>query len=415
MIANTSDRARLLMEQRRYREAEKELQKSLTIDPNNSDTLALLSICKSEDKKFEEAEKLIQTAISIDPSNPFLIYVFSKLLYDQDKLSDAEKNIREAILLNPFSADFFGLLSAIYLQRKEWERGLEYANKGLEISPDHLSCLNLRSTALIKLDRKEDSYNTIHEALHYDPQNAFTHANLGWGLLEKGDHKKSLDHFKKALQIDPQLEFAKAGLVEALKARYFIYRIFLKYAFWIGNLKGKAQYGILIGFYIGSRILRGIAASNPSLEPFIMPIIFLYILFAVTTWIIGPLTNLFLRLNIYGRYALSSKEIMTSNFVGISLLIGAISFLTYFIAGNELFLYLGIFGVSMMIPLSSMLSPLKKKGKTILIAYTAALGLAGITGLILFSLGNPNSEIFATIYLVGIAIYQWVANAVMIK
>lgn len=415
MISNTSDRARLLIEQRRYREAEKELQKNLATDPNNTDTLSMLSICKSQDKQYQEAEKLIKIAISIDPSHPYLIYIFAKVLYDQDKFTEAEKTIKEAILLDPYNADFFGLLSAIYLNRKEWEKGLEYANKGLEISPDHLSCLNLRSTALIKLNRKEDSYTTIQEALHYDPQNAFTHANLGWGLLEKGDHKKSLDHFKKALQIDPQLEFAKAGLVEALKARYLIYRLFLKYAFWIGNLKGKAQYGILIGFYLGSRVLRGVAESYPSLEPFIMPVIFLYILFAVTTWIINPLTNLFLRLNVYGRYALSNKEITTSNFVGTSLVLAAIAFVVYFLVPDDLYLYAGIFGLSMMIPLSSMLGPDKKKGRLILIAYTSSLALIGCTGLFLFATGSSYSFMFGTIYIVGVAIYQWVANAVIIR
>ena len=29
-----------------------------------------------------------------------------------------------------------------------------------------------------------------------DPNNSYTHANYGWGLLEKGNHKKALEHFK---------------------------------------------------------------------------------------------------------------------------------------------------------------------------------------------------------------------------
>jgi Tfp pilus assembly protein PilF len=415
MKTNTIERARLLIEQQRYREAEKELQKNLSSDPNNTDILSLLSICKSEEKKYDEAEKLIKIAISLDPANPYLIYGYSKVLFDQEKFIEAEKYIREAIRLEPQNADFFGLLAAIYLNKKEWEKALEFANKGLKISPDHITCLNLRSTALLKRNKKEDSYATISEALNYDPNNAITHANLGWGLLEKGEHKKALEHFKKSLQIDPQSEFAKEGLVEALKARHFIYRLFLKYVFWIGNLKGKAQWGILIGFYAGSKLLKSIAASNPSLKPFIMPVVFLYILFAISTWIIGPFTNLFLRLNIYGRYALSRTEILASDFVGASLLIGISAFITYFFIPQDIFFMTGIFGLSMMIPFASMLVPENKKRKLILISYTSALGMIGITALFLTFIGNASNSTFGIIYFVGIILYQWVANAVMTR
>jgi tetratricopeptide (TPR) repeat protein len=415
MISNSIERARLLLEQNRYKEAERELKKDLEADPNNPDVLSLLSICKSADKNYKEAEALIKSAISLDPANPYLTYILAKIYFDQERFNEAEKHIREAIKTDPYNADFFGLLSAIYLNQKEWVKGLEMADRGLEISPDDLTCLNLRSTALIKLDKKTESYDTIHQALNYDPENALTHTNMGWGLLEKGEHKKALDHFKKALQIDPNLDFAKHGLIEALKARYWIYRMFLKYAFWIGNMKGGAQWAVIIGFYIGSKIVRSVAQSNPSLKPFLMPLIFLYLLFAISTWIIGPISNLFLRLNVYGRYALSNKEIQASNFVGSSFAIGLLSFLTYFLIQHDVFFVTGILGISMMIPLASMFVPDNPKKGMILMIYAAGLGLTGVAGIACLIMGNPLSGTLGIIYFAGIMLYQWVANAVLTR
>jgi tetratricopeptide (TPR) repeat protein len=412
MITNSLERAKLLMEQNRFKEAEKELQLSLPADPNNPDVFALLSICKSEEKKYKEAEELIKTAISLSPADSFLLYLYARVLFDQDKSKEAENKIREAIQSNPFNADYFGLLSSIYLHKKEWEEGLNYANKGLAISPDNIVCLNLRSTALLKLDKKEESYDTISEALHYNPENASTHTNLGWGLLEKGEHKKALDHFKKALQINSESENAKAGLVEALKARYFFYRLFLKYSFWIGNMKSGAQWGVLIGFYVGFKIVKQVAASNPDLKPFLMPLIFLYILFAISTWIIGPISNLFLRFNVYGKYALTKDEIRSSNFVGASLVLGLLAFAVYLFIPADVFLIAGIFGVSMMIPLSGMLAPVTQKGRLILISYTAGLAIVGIATLIAV-IGNSSGDTLSMVYLIGLFLYQWVANAVM--
>lgn len=415
MITNTTERARLLIGQKRYKEAEKELQKTLASDPNNPDIFSLLSICKSEEGEYDEAEKLIQNAISLNPANPHLIYIYANILFQKGKYTEAEKTIREAITLNPHDADFFGLLAAIHLHEKEWTKSLEAADKGLEISPDNLSCLNIRSTALLKLNKKEDSFKTIHDALNHDPDSPVTHANLGWGLLEKGDHKKALEHFRKALQSDPQSEFAKEGMVEALKARYLFYRLFLRYVFWMSKMKGRAQWGILIGLYIGFRIMEKIADSSPALKPFVMPFIVLYVLFAISSWITQPLANLLLRLNLYGRYALSKKEIITSNLVGLALLTGIAGFITYLFTQLEVFLMTGIFGLTMMIPLSSTLNPENRKKRIILIAYTSTLGLIGIGSLLLIATGNPAFNTLGMIYLAGLFLYQFIANAMIIQ
>ena len=56
------------------------------------------------------------------------------------------------------------------------------------------------------------------EALGRNPENAHTNANQGWSLLHGGQPGKALEHFREALRLDPDLEFARAGMVEALKA-----------------------------------------------------------------------------------------------------------------------------------------------------------------------------------------------------
>jgi tetratricopeptide (TPR) repeat protein len=409
------ERAKLLIEQHRYKEAEKELLIHLSIDPNDPETLYLLSFLKSEDKKFEEAETFIKTAIGINPYNPYLIYQYAIILSRQDKYQEAEKHVREAIQKNPQEADFFALLSSIYLNQKDWQKALEYADKGLELSPDNLSCLNLRSTALIKLDKKEDSYKTIEHALNYDPNNSSTHANLGWGLLEKGDHKKALEHFRKALELNPRSEYAKMGMVEALKARYFVYRMFLKYSFWISNMKSSMQWGVLLGFYFGSRLLRFVSDKVPALKPFLMPLVIVYVLFAISTWIIRPISNLFLRFNVYGKYALTKDEIATSNFVGSALVVGVVGLLGYLISPNELFIAIAIFGFSMMIPFSSMYVVQSGRNRKILIAYAFSMLSIGTLGIVSLLVGKVGLyELLSAIYILGIIAYQFISNALIL-
>ena len=308
----------ILIQQKKFVEAEKILSDLLTADSNNIYILTLLAEVNLQQDKFDKASNIIDNAIGLSPDSAYLFYIKSRIAIQQDSLSEAEKNISQAIELDPYEADYFALLANIKLSRKQFEEALESADQALEIDAENLLALNTRSTALNKLNRSEESFATIEGALREDPNNAFTHTNYGWGLLEKGDHKKALEHFKEALTNDPTFNYAQMGMLEALKATNPAYRLFLKYSFWMSNLTAKYQWGVIIGFYFGFKILKTIARHNENLQPYLMPLIGALALIAFSTWVIAPISNLFLRFNKYGQLLLDKKEKMSSNFVAVS-------------------------------------------------------------------------------------------------
>ncbi len=409
-------RAQILIEQGRYKDAEIELGQQLGQSPNDPSIFALLSICKHEQGASEEALQLIEQSISLMPDEPNYLYLCGKYHLEAGKYDKAEQLIDNAIVLEANDADYYMAKAVIKSRKKLWQEALDCANIGLNINPAHIGCLNIRSQSLVKLDNKEAAYDTIQEALYYDPENSYTHSNVGWGVLEQGDHKKALEHFKTALKLDPTNEWAKAGLVEALKARYWLYRIFLQYSFWISNLQSKSQWLVLIGFYASSRILNYLGEQFPSLNPFVTPLITIYIIFAISSWIITPLSNLFLRINKYGRYALDKNQIKSSNYVGISLLISILSIIVYFIKPIEGFFALSIFCFLMMIPFAIMYNHTGRGKKSyylfIYIWIMFAIGLIAV--LLTFNTGNV-ANLFSIAFLVLTFAYQLLANAVAIN
>ena len=40
-----------------------------------------------------------------------------------------------------------------------------------------------------------------------------------WALIEQGEHEQAMEHFREALRLNPQLDWARQGIVEAMKAR----------------------------------------------------------------------------------------------------------------------------------------------------------------------------------------------------
>ena len=143
----------------------------------------------------------------------------ASVLDDRRRYPEARTAIEEAIRLDAADADYFALLSNIEFQEYRWQDSLSAAEQGLLFDAEHIGCTNLRAMALVKLGRKAEAGVTIDAALAKNPDNSITHANQGWTLLEKGDPKKALEHFREALRLDPENEWARRGTVEALKAR----------------------------------------------------------------------------------------------------------------------------------------------------------------------------------------------------
>ena len=157
-------------------------------------------------------------AVHLGPDLPFPHYALAEVWLARNRLKASLAAVNEAIRLNPEDVHHFALLSRIHFGRSSWQAGLEAAEAGLAIDPESVPCTNLRAMCLVRLGRKAEAGATIDAALA-EPEIALTHANQGWTLLEQRKPQKAMEHFREALRIDPELEWARVGIVEAMKGR----------------------------------------------------------------------------------------------------------------------------------------------------------------------------------------------------
>lgn len=406
MTEQLIERASLLFEQKRYKDAQQNIMEVLAIEPDNINCLMLLSEINLQEGNFSQALEIINQAIGILPDYDNLFHTKARILLSLEKIKEAEKAIYEAISLDAYDSNNQALLGHILLQKRDFEKALSAANEALEIDPSNVFALNVRSTALLKLNRKDDSYETIEGALNEDPNNSFTHANYGWNLLEKGEKDKALEHFKESLKNDPNSEYAQSGMAEALKSKYLIYRWFLNYSFWMQNMTSKNQWIFIVGFYFAQKILNGIAKSNSALEPFITPIVVIMAVFAFSTWIISPLSNLLFRFNRYGQHLLSVEEKKSSTFVGVSLLIFLIGLISILFIDKEISFILMLVGFTMMLPLGRYF----EKPSVFFKSYSIGLMVLALFSIV-FTVTTLNLlNGFTIIYFIGFIGFQWSAN-----
>lgn len=409
MEDNRFAHAVLLYNQRRYADAEKTLHDILATDPNQGHALQLLAATHLQQDRHAEARQLAQRVLGLRPHGADAHNLLARIELADDQPAKAEEHAQQAVALDPGDSANHAILAFVLLRRTEHQRALESADRGLAIDPEDIQCLNIRTEALARLGRKEEADRTIHKSLELDPENPYTHSNTGWAVLRRGEHARALEHFREALRRDPMNAHAKAGLVEALKARYWPYRLWLRYAFWVSNLKGNVQVMLMVGLYLLNRALNGLIDKNPALAPFLYPILVAYLLFALSTWILVPVSNLFLRFNPYGRYALDREETLSSTLTGISLAISLLALLGWAILGGAALLTLAIVAFLLMIPLGSMLNP-QPKYRWVLVTACCGLALLGTAGTFIAATTGIVLNGPISIFFTGLLIYQFGAS-----
>lgn len=390
-MSQHQQRALLLLEQRRPEMAEQELRRHLTDAPDDFFSHALLALCLGEMERPAEALEEAAEAIRLAPDHPYPHYVRARTLLDAGRIDEAEAAIREAIRIDPDDPDAFALLAAVQLQRRRWSAALDAADRGLTIDAEHVACTNLRATALVQLGRRDEAGATLGQALARDPENPYTHANQGWALLHRGDRKAALEHFRQALRADPANDWARQGLVEALKAGNPVYGVMLRYFLWMSRLEPRTQWMIILGGFLGYRLLRGVATRNPTLAPFIYPILGVYIVFVLLTWTADHLFNLLLHLNEFGRHALSDRQRTGARWVGAGLLLAVVCGVVALLTGAPAALRAVLLAVLLLIPLSSTVRGSRTGISRKMVVFTATLYAAGLGSVALAAIDDSSA------------------------
>jgi len=406
------ERASLLLEQGRNKDAERQVKQALESEPNNDYALSILARCYMNEGQHDKGIEIINKAIAIDPNESFYFYLLGFGYYQKDQVVMAKENLSKAIALNPYNAEYFGMLSFIFLDDKMYEEALRNANEGLELDPENVTCLNARSRALNKLKRTDEAVETIGDSLSKDPDNKFTHTTVGWNYFERGDQKKAAHHFREALRTDPNFESARIGLKESLKSNFIPYKLVLQFSMWMSEKGKNFQWIFFIGIYVLYRIVRSVAENNQGLKPFLLPLIVVYFVFIFFTWIANAIANFFLLFHRDGKYSLTKSEsiigITTVGLLLSGILLGCYA-VYFFDESPPQFLYPAIILASMTVPLGKLEFPLNF-GLGIKVIYPAGLLLLGTVAILVMFIDPAIGIVLAAGYGIALIIFTWVAS-----
>ena len=404
MESKNQSRGIQLFELNRFEEAIPYFNDALKTDVEDTTSKYYLVLCYINLEAFDKASPILTGLQKDDPNNPDVPYLWAQILFQQEMDKLALNKINESISMDPYNDDYFGLKAGILLSLKKYEEALGTVEEGLRINAKNAYCLNIRAQILTKLDRKDEANATVDNILQDNPEDAYSHANVGWVELEHGNTKKALNHFKEALRFDPNFEYARQGMSTAIKGKNPLYSAYLKYAFWISKKSSKNQWFFIIGLYLiyrfSVKLLTGLGLTYLAI-----PLMVLYLLFALGSWLMEPLSNTILNFDKYGKYLLSSSERKSGHAFAALLLLSLVLAITFYVLNIEYLLVLSVTFLCLLLifPRSFLLHSVKAKNAAQVYAFIMAI--IGISGP--FFLGNWTAGL---IVFGMMLLYTWIGN-----
>ena len=132
------ERARVLITQERYDEAQKIIGELMGMAPNNDYLLYLLSEIHLQKENYTRAEELIDSAIALSPQESEYFYFKARLYLLKENKEEAEHYIREAITMYPHEAGYFAFWAHVELLKKDYEYALNIANQALALDSSNI-------------------------------------------------------------------------------------------------------------------------------------------------------------------------------------------------------------------------------------------------------------------------------------
>jgi len=181
--------------------------KALDLGPELAEAHASRGLALSLSKRYEETEREFQTAIRLNPKLFEAHYFFGRALFQQGKYSDAVRHYQEASRVRPedYQTALLVVPSLRSLNRTAeaeatQRRGIQLAEKHLELNPDDARALYLSAGALMQLGERQRALEWAGRALALDPEDSGVLYNVACVYALGGQADEALACLEKAVQ-----------------------------------------------------------------------------------------------------------------------------------------------------------------------------------------------------------------------
>ena len=177
-----------------------------------------------------------QTSFNIRP-----LFQSAFELQKANRFSETERIYHRVLALHPYHADSFGMLGFLAHQTGRDEQAVTLIQKAININPQFAPYHSNLAHALIELGRREEAKRRFERAIKLDAK--FHEARIGLSILlrENGDVDASIKHLRAVVAASPDNGMAHANLGYGLLIRGDMSEGWkeMEWRFWVPNSEGR--------------------------------------------------------------------------------------------------------------------------------------------------------------------------------
>lgn len=183
-----------------YREAAKEYQQAIDLEPGNENAYVGLALAYEHEGAIEEAEQAYQRAIEAHPSSPYVYNSLGTFYLRREQYGQAMQMFQKVIAMAPEGYGAYVNLGATYNNMGEYAKAIEPLKKSISIYPSYSGYVDL-GVAYAGLNRFADEAAAYEEANKLDPHEFITWGNLGEARYYNGEKAQALAAYRKAVEL----------------------------------------------------------------------------------------------------------------------------------------------------------------------------------------------------------------------
>ena len=208
-------RASLRLNVGRVAEARSDLAAVATIEPDDSDMLALLSIIAVLQNQSAQALELAQNAVAADAQNPAAALALSYAQQSGFDVEAALATLQAAVTSRPDDALLWARLSELYLSVGELERALEAAQQAEQRNPGLARTQSVLGFANLTQIRIAQAKAAFEQAIELDQTDPLARLGLGLALIRRGKLERGRGQIELAASLDPNNSLIRSYLGKA--------------------------------------------------------------------------------------------------------------------------------------------------------------------------------------------------------
>lgn len=190
-------RAEKYYNNQKYTKCINTLQKLITKEGRNANSIFLLSKCYYELKEFEKAKETIYEVIEKDDSNYQAYFILGSILEQEDDIDSAIDMYRKSIEIEPSYYDSYEVLGILLANEGKFEEAEELYKKAIEYHAESYELLYNLAMVQLELGKTDDAEKNLEFALVIKPDINEAIYSLGNIKLLKGQYNDALNLYSE--------------------------------------------------------------------------------------------------------------------------------------------------------------------------------------------------------------------------